>query len=297
MTACVLALPGAEAAASRLACALKMREGSVEARRFPDGETYLRVGTKVAGRKVVVVAQLDRPDDKFLPLLFLASTARDLGAAEVGLVCPYLPYMRQDKQFRSGEAVTSACFARSISQAFDWLVTVDPHLHRRRSLSEIYSIPSTVVHAAPLIARWVRDHVRRPILVGPDSESSQWVAAVAQQAGAPYTVLRKRRLGDRSVRVSAFDDGGAGKRTPVLVDDIASTARTMIETVKQIRSRGGAAPWCIAVHAVFAGDAYRELRRAGAGRIVSCNTLQHRSNGIDVTDLVAAATREHHRVA
>lgn len=289
MTPLVLALPGSEPAARRLARALKARLGGIEMRRFPDGETYLRLKAKVAGRRVIVVAELDRPDDKFLPLLFLASAARDLGARNVGLVCPYLPYMRQDKRFKSGEAVTSTCFAGSVSRAFDWLVRVDPHLHRRKSLSEIYSIPSTVSHAAPLIARWIRDHVPRPILVGPDAESAQWVAAVAERAGEPYTVLSKQRLGDRSVRVSPFRLDGGGKRTPVLVDDIVSSARTMIEAVKQIRNRGGVAPWCIAVHALFVGDAYRQLREAGAGRIASCNTIRHRSNAIDVTELLAKA--------
>ncbi len=285
----LLALPGAELTARRLAHALGAALGIVEWRHFPDGETYARVRTRLANRKVVVVAELDRPDDKFLSLLFLASAAHDLGARAVGLVCPYLPYMRQDKQFMSGEAVTSTYFARSVSGAFDWLVTIDPHLHRRKSLSEIYAIPSIAAHAAPLVAAWIHDHVQRPVLVGPDSESGQWVAAVAVQADAPYTVLRKRRLGDRSVKVSRFNFDGRGKPTPIVIDDIVSTGRTMLETVKQIRAQGGAPPVCIAVHPLFVGESYRELRRAGAGRIVSSNTIRHRSNAIDVTELLATA--------
>ncbi|WP_395708361.1 ribose-phosphate pyrophosphokinase [Reyranella sp.] len=285
----LLALPGAELTARRLAHALGAALGVVEWRHFPDGESYVRVKTRLANRKVVVVAELDRPDDKFLPLLFLASAAHDLGARAVGLVCPYLPYMRQDKQFMSGEAVTSTYFARSISAAFDWLVTVDPHLHRRKSLSEIYVIPSVAVHATPLIAAWIHDHVQRPVLVGPDGESAQWVAAVALQVDAPYTVLRKRRLGDRSVKVSPLNFVGRGKPTPIVIDDIVSTGGTMIETVKQIRSQGGASPVCIAVHPLFVGESYRELRRAGASRIVSSNTIRHRSNTMDVTELLATA--------
>jgi ribose-phosphate pyrophosphokinase len=285
----LLPLPGGELTAQRLARVLGATLGVVEWRHFPDSETYVRVKTRLANRTVVVVAELDRPDDRFLPLLFLASAARDLGARAVGLVCPYLPYMRQDMQFRSGEAVTSTYFARSVSAAVDWLVTVDPHLHRRKSLSEIYAIPSVVVHAAPLIAAWIHDHVKRPVLVGPDSESAQWVATVARQADAPYAVLRKHRLGDRSVKVSPFNFGGHGKRRPIVIDDIVSTGQTMIETVKQIRAQGGAPPVCIAVHPLFVGESYRELRRAGAGRIVSSNTIRHRSNTIDVTKLLATA--------
>lgn len=292
MTPLVLALPGSEAIARRLAPTLGGKLGAVEIRRFPDGESYVRLRAKPAHRPVVVVAALDRPDEKFLPLLFLASVARDLGATEVGLVCPYLPYMRQDKRFHAGEAVTSTYFAGAVSRLFDWLVTVDPHLHRRKSLSEIYSIPAVALHAAPLIAEWIRDNVPRPILVGPDSESARWVAAVAKQAQAPFTILKKRRLGDRSVKVSQYHMDGREKRTPVLVDDIVSTARTMIETVQQIRAQGGARPWCIAVHALFADGAYDDLRRAGVGRIVSSNTIAHRSNAIDVMEPLAVGARK-----
>ena len=172
-------------------------------------------------------------------------------------------------------------------------MTVDPHLHRNTVLSDVYAIPAIAVHAASAIAKWIRDNVINPVLIGPDSESAQWVAAVAKDALAPFTVLKKRRLGDRRVRVSAFHMNSAERQTPVLVDDIATTANTMIQTVMQICAQGGAPPWCIAVHGLFTGNAYTALRRAGAGRIVTCNTIPHRSNAIDVTALLVAGM---HRV-
>ncbi|WP_164119514.1 ribose-phosphate pyrophosphokinase-like domain-containing protein, partial [Stenotrophomonas maltophilia] len=85
---------------------------------------------------------LAQPNEKILPLIFAAATARELGAARVGLVAPYLAYMRQDRRFNPGEAVTSRQMAHLVSGAFDWMVTVDPHLHRYSDLSEIYSIPT-----------------------------------------------------------------------------------------------------------------------------------------------------------
>ena len=139
----------------------------------------------------MLVCTLDRPDDKFLPLVFAAAAARDLGAHGSALSAPYLAYMRQDRRFQPGEAVTSTYFAKLLSSQIDWLVTVDPHLHRRGSLAEIYSIPTQVMHAAPLISDWIRSEVKMPLLIGPDSESEQWVAAVARDAGAPHVVLQK----------------------------------------------------------------------------------------------------------
>ena len=75
----------------------------------------------------------------------------------------------------------------------------------------------------------------------------------------------------------------------MLVDDIISTAHTMIAVVSQLRERDLPAPVCIGVHGVFAPEAYRELAAAGAARIVTTNTIPHESNEIDLSGGVAAA--------
>jgi ribose-phosphate pyrophosphokinase len=106
-------------------------EGKYIFRSFPDGETYLRIESHVSERVVIVNASLFRPNDWFLSLLFFADALRSQGTKRVVLLAPYLSYMRQDKIFQSGEALTSATFARLISSYFDSLVTVDPHLHRQ----------------------------------------------------------------------------------------------------------------------------------------------------------------------
>ena len=136
-----IALPGNDAMAAALAARTGGAVAALETRAFPDGETYLRLHGDVGGKSVAIVCSLDRPDGKFLPLAFTAAMARDLGAGRVGLVAPYLAYMRQDRRFKSGEAVTSGSFARLLSSSVDWLVTVDPHLHRHASLDEIYDDP------------------------------------------------------------------------------------------------------------------------------------------------------------
>ena len=291
MTPVVLALPGNEVLAGSLATQLGAELGQSECRRFPDGESYVRIDTEVRDWDAILVCTLDRPDPKLLPLLLMAAAARDLRAAKVGLVCPYLPYMRQDKRFRPGEAVSSAYFATLLGGAVDWLVTVDPHLHRHSSLGEIFSIPASVVHASPLISAWIREHRNDAFLIGPDSESLQWIASVAEGAGVPYAVLHKVRRGDREVEISLADLAGQERRTPVLVDDIISTAGTMIAAVGALKKRGWAPPVCIGVHAVFAEGAHARLLAAGAAEIVTCDTIPHETNRIDLSGLIAGAVR------
>lgn len=284
-------LSAANALSKALAAKTGCDIGELSRRQFPDGESFLRFETPVSGRDVVLLCTLDRPDAKLLPLLFAAAAAREQGARSVGLVAPYLAYMRQDKAFHAGEAVTSVAFARLLSERVDWLVTLDPHLHRYPALSAIYSVPAVAATATDAIGEWLRDNVERPVIIGPDEESGQWVERIASLAQARSTVLRKVRSGDYSVSIdgTALDRLAGG--TPVIVDDIASSARTMIETVRLLREHGLQSPVCVAVHAIFAGDSYQRLLDAGAARVVSTNAVAHETNAIDISAPLAEAVR------
>lgn len=282
----ILPLPGGEALAATLAARLAAPAAVVDTRPFPDGETYLRLPDGLAGREVTLVANLARPDDQFLRLVFAARTARGLGAARLTLVVPYLPYMRQDMAFHHGEAVTSAQFASLISREVDALVTVDPHLHRWKALSEIYAIPAEALHAAPLLADWIARNVELPFILGPDQESRQWAAEVAAHADAPFAVITKDRRGDRDVSLDFPDLSGATGRTPVLIDDIAASGETLIAAAKGLAELGLPKPVCVVVHALFVGDSYERLSKL-ARTVVSANTAPHLSNRIDVTGLIA----------
>lgn len=291
MNTIILALPGAERLAETLAQQLHCAASTVEAHRFPDGEVVVRLRTAVTGQRVLLVAHLDRPDDKTLALVFAADAARELGALQVGLVAPYLPYMRQDDRFRPGEAITSRSYARLLSSTIDWLVTVDPHLHRWPSLDAIYSIRSHVVAAAPAIADWLRREVPQAILVGPDSESEQWVADVAGRVGVPYVVMTKERRGDREVQVRLPQGVAHEGRTPVLVDDIISSGHTMAAAAHVLRGAGWGRPLCVGVHALMDAAALDMLHRAGIARVASCDTVPHPTNAIGVAALLAEGVR------
>jgi ribose-phosphate pyrophosphokinase len=289
MNAVVLSLPGNDRIANRIGACLGLDVSSVAVHRFPDGEARVRLNRSVTGKAVVLVATLDRADDKILPLLFTAATAHDLGASSVGLVAPYLAYMRQDRQFEPGEGVSARHFAQLLSWAIDWLVTVDPHLHRTAALGKLFTVPTTAVVSAPLLAEWIGDHVESPVIIGPDAESAQWVRSVADRIHAPYVLLQKRRSGDKTVALTLPDLSAGIGRQPVLLDDIIASGATMLEAIRLLRQGGWPAPVCLGVHAVFAGDAYLSLLQAGAVQVVTCNTISHPSNVVDVSRLLAEA--------
>jgi ribose-phosphate pyrophosphokinase len=283
-------LPGNEERAQAIGRALEdradVRVADCTVHRFPDGESLVRVQPPAAASQVVLVCTLNDPDSKTIPLLMAASTLRELGAAQVGLVAPYLAYMRQDKRFLDGQAVSAREYAKLLSGYFDWMITVDPHLHRIHDLSEIYSMRCAVLRAAPRIAAWIKDHVQRPLIIGPDAESAQWAADVAARADAPVVVVEKTRLGDKDVHSTVPDLYLHPGRTPVLLDDIVSSGRTLVAVLDHLRQRHTLPPVCIAVHGLFAGDALSAVRTAGATTLAVTDTVAiAKHEGIQIIDL------------
>ncbi len=272
---------------------LQAEEGKLSQRQFPDGESYLQVQSEASGRDAIVLCTLYQPNEKFLPMIYLAETLKEMGVKQVILVAPYLAYMRQDKRFHPGESVTSRHFAALISNSFDVLVTVDPHLHRYHSLDEIYSIPSTDVASAESVALWIKQHIEQPLLIGPDIESEQWVAEVARMAGAPFEILLKERFGDRDVKVSLPHVEKYQQHNPVLVDDIISSGHTMLETIQHLHKADMPPVTCIGTHGLFAGSAYRQMQQSHTAQVVTCNTVNHVSNGIDMAPALSRAVKHY----
>lgn len=270
---------------------LSASRGTFETRQFPDGESYLCITSEVKNRPCIVVVDLAQPNHKYLPLMFLVETLRELGATQVGLVAPYLSYMRQDRRFVKGEAVTSRIFARSLSHHIDWLVTVDPHLHRYHSLDEIYSVPSRVVQGAEALAKWLK-HRENLVLIGPDSESEQWVSGISAFSQHPYVIGSKNRFGDRYVEVTLPDIDDFRGRTAVIIDDVISSGQTIKECILALRSKGIENIQCVAVHGIFADASDQSLMSAGLDRLATTNTIPHKSNSIDMTSYLVGPVFE-----
>jgi ribose-phosphate pyrophosphokinase len=284
-------------AASHFAAACGIPALRVARHDFPDGEMRLRLPAELSGR-VGFWRSLAQPNDKLVELMIAAPAARALGARELMLICPYLAYMRQDAAFEPGQAVSQRHVGRFITQLFETVVTVDPHLHRIASLGEVMTASRCVVASA---AGALGVHAARlrsdPLLVGPDAESAPWVLQAAIAGGhalgrdqpLDHAVCRKLRIGDREVRVELGADVHVAGRAVVLVDDVASTGRTLAESALACLARGALGVDAAVVHAMFGPEDERFLRGCGVGVVWSTDSVPHPSNAIPIGDVIAAA--------
>ncbi|MGH8476340.1 MAG: phosphoribosyltransferase family protein, partial [Methylococcales bacterium] len=167
-----------------------------------------------------------------------------------------------------------------LAELFDTVITVNPHLHRIGRLGD--AVPakrSIAVSAGPLLADFLQHRIGRAVLLGPDQESQQWVAQIAERAGMEYLIAEKQRVSDKDVHIK-LPARNLSASPVIIIDDVAGTARTLAVAAEQLRGAGATEIHCCIVHPIFAGDAEAVLNHAGIGYVWSTDSIMHPSNSV-----------------
>ena len=290
--ALVLGFPEYDDPACRLAEALGADYQMIQIHHFPDGESLVRLPSERLPSQVVFCRSLDRPNDKLVELMLAAESARNRGVRQITLVAPYLCYMRQDKAFQSGEAVSQRIVCEWLAGLFDQIITVDPHLHRTPELGLVMPQTEAIsLSATSLLGQFLKQQISDALLIGPDEESAQWVQQIAETSGFPFVVANKKREGDRKVEIKlpAFDYAG---KTAVLVDDVISTGQTMMMAARQLKSNGAISVHCLITHPLFCDNAVDLLYSAGVDSLWSSDSIPHATNVVKLASLLADAINQ-----
>jgi ribose-phosphate pyrophosphokinase len=286
-------LPSSAAQAKRLAERLGMACREIAVHRFPDGE--LRVTVAPPATTTIVFASLDHPNDKLVALLFAIEALRRGGARRLVLVAPYLCYMRQDTAFHEGEAISQRVVGRMLASAVDRVVTVDAHLHRTKTIDEVFpGIEAVNLSAMPAVAQALQTSGVDPatLVLGPDEESRPWVADLAGRLGLAYLVARKTRRSDNSVGISIADPSLLRGRPVLLIDDIASSGATLLTCAQALGAAGAGTIDAVVMHALFAPELIGKFFAAGIRSVKSTDSVPHPSNSIVLDAILAETLRE-----
>ncbi|WP_419904468.1 ribose-phosphate diphosphokinase [Kiloniella sp.] len=262
---------------------------------FPDGESRVRV-YPVQGT-VIIYASLNSPNEKLWHLALAASAFNASGARRLILVAPYLCYMRQDMEFNSGEAVSQHVIGAYLSNYFDRLITVDPHLHRTDDLQCLFTnCKADTLSAMDVISEEISKDPdnNNVLLVGPDSESRQWVGAIANKLGVPFLIGEKVRDGDRQVRITFTGQEGPAPeeisaKHVIIIDDVISSGMTIRCCAETLKQAGAETIEVISVHILCSDGDMEMMKAAGVSRLCSTDSIPHPTNRISLTSLLKEA--------
>jgi len=277
---------GSEKFARSLARRIKAKYAEPDVSFFPDGEIKMKIPEDIKGKHVIFVYSFHpNPNAVLIRALFALGAAKQLKAKKITLVLPYMGFLRQDKMFHKGEAMSNRIVAELLSRA-NKVITMDPHLHRIKSLKQIFKTGTKKVTATGIIAEHIKKKHKKAIVMGPDEESSQWVSVIAKKAGVQSIVLKKKRYSARKVKIVVKSKIPLKGRDVVLVDDIISTGHTLIEPIKQLKKMKVKSITCIGVHGLLVENALKKLKKLGA-KVETTNTIQNPVANIDVTTTFA----------
>lgn len=288
MTAAVFAFDECSGSARGLAEELRIPYKGISIHHFPDEESLVRVPPEPS-ETAILYRSLDRPNDKIVELLLAASALRARGTARIVLVAPYLAYMRQDREFHPGEAVSQRVIGELLAHHFDSLFTVDPHLHRIDNLSDVMpGMQAVSLSAAEVIASAI-DTAVHPVIIGPDSESRQWAERIARPSGLETLIGHKQRAGDRAVTIAFPEIDKVRNRTAILVDDVISSGETLAQASQLLQAAGAKRIEALATHCLARPEDLKRLEQAGIVRVRSTDSIAGPTACLPIAPILASA--------
>lgn len=285
----VFAFPDSQAGAKALAKVLNVPLGIIDVHTFPDGETMPQLPFKAGD--AILYRPLHHPNSKIFEVVQVLSALHDTGALKISFVCPYLPYMRQDKIFHEGQPLSQAVFARVISPWVHILIAVEPHLHRSHSMKSVFpDVTGTALSGGLALAEYYKTQGfdKNAIVLGPDEEAWHTAKPFAEALGLDWTVAEKKRHGDREVVVT-LEDGQFKGRPVIIVDDVISSGMTIVKAAREARQAGANSVEAAGVHALFDKKAEAAFKDAGIKSVISCDGVPHPSNKAPLAPLIARA--------
>ncbi len=248
-----------EPLAQAVAAHLGVELGQRVLERFPDSELHVEIQQTVRGHDVYLIQPTSPPVDAHLmELLFLADACHRAGARRVTAIVPYFGYARQDRRGKGREPV-GARIASDLFAAAHIAHAVAVDLHTPE-LEGFMGIPLEHLTAVPLLAAAVAPLLPADcVVVSPDLGGVKLAERYGRALGLPLAVVHKARLSGREVEVRGIVGEVAG-RTPVIVDDMVSTAGTVAAAVRALMDAGAAPPaTVVATHGLLVGEAVQRL--------------------------------------
>ncbi|KYH36193.1 MAG: ribose-phosphate pyrophosphokinase (PRPS, prsA) [Candidatus Hecatellales archaeon B24] len=283
--------PASAELARKVAQLVGCRFVEVEARKFPDGESYVRLTREVKDEKTVIVQSTYPPQDThLLQLLLLVDAATRSRASEVTAVVPYMAYARQDKVFRPNEPVSAEVVLKVLRElGTRRIVTVDVHS------PEVFSrvaMEHVNLSAIGILARHFLDLGFKGVSAfAPDRKAARMAEEASKILGGSYGWFSKQRDRVTGEVSMMLERGEAEGREIVIFDDIISSGGTVMMAARTLKKAGARRVYAACTHALTSRESYMKILSSGVEDIVSTDTIPTFTSKVSVAGLLAETLR------
>jgi ribose-phosphate pyrophosphokinase len=253
---------------------LGIEPGRGEAKRFSDGNIFVRLGENVRGRQVFVLQSTAfPPNDNFMELLFWVDACRRASAASVTAVMPYFSYAKGDKKDEPRVSIRARVCADALESAgVDRVVTLDLHAGQ---IQGFFRVPVDDLYALPVLGQAVRElGLEDLVVVAPDSGRVRMARQYARFLGAGMALADKERI-DHSERATVLEViGEVEGRTALVVDDFTVSGGTLIQVAEALMARGARQVYAAVSQGVFAPGAMARLEASPIRKLLTTDAVE-----------------------
>jgi len=220
-------------------------------------------------------AKLQRSDDVMaLAMLVDAINQRDPGA-KINLVCPYVPYARQDRVCNWGEAHSLKVFGRFINSLnFNTVTVVDPHSDVTAGVIDRIKIIPQLDVARTFKPFYDRVMESNCVFVSPDAGANKKTSNLAAYFNHREFVrgdkLRDLATGNIKETVVYCDD--LQGTDVIIADDICDGGMTFIKLAEALRKKNCGKVVLFVTHGIFS-KGFNNLFHNGIDEIYTTNSF------------------------
>ncbi len=285
--------------ADRIAAYLGCELGGMDIRRFPDGETFVKICENVRGEDCFIIQPIcGQPNERLMELLIIIDAMKRASAARITAVLPFYGYGRQDRKDQPRVPITAKLVANLLEAAgASRVLTMDLHAQQ---IMGFFDIPVDHLYAAPVIVKYLRGKsLTSPVIVSPDTGGVKQAYGYSQMLDCGIAIVAKQRKGPDEVDAFSLV-GDVEDRDVVLVDDLTTTCGTLTSASRIVRENGARSVCAAVTHCLVTPLGVERLQAAPLDELVVTDTVPQppiaglTRTVLSVADLLGEAIRRIH---
>ena len=264
----------------------------MEVKRFPDGDCYVRLLRPEKGRGEAYLLHRLYPgqDQSLVQAVLMLGAVSELGYSPV-LVAPYLPYSRQDKVFREGEAKSAELVCRMLKDAgAERLITFDCHFLKKKGEFEYGGLKIENLSMNGELVKAAGEKFGGPFeVISPDMGARYLV----EDFGGKSMEKERGEMAEgeeayREIKEMKVEGDFRGKSVLIL-DDMVSTGSTMVKAAEKLKGEDAAKVMFAATHGFFLKGSLGKLR--ALGEVIVSDSIPSPASEVSIKESIEAALR------
>ncbi len=249
---------------------LNLAQGTIDVRKFSDGEIWVKFMENIRGRDVYIVQSTHPPAENLMELLITIDAAKRASATKVTAVIPYFGYARQDRKDQPRVSISAKLVANLITVAgADRVITMDLHAAQ---IQGFFDIPFDHLYASPIFTGLFKDLPKNLVVVSPDIGGIKLARSYAKRLDAGLVVIDKRRPKHNQVEAMNIIGDVNGKNV-LLVDDLIDTGGTFVAAVNTLKEKGAKEIYGAVTHALLSGDAIKRIEDSAITKLYVTDSI------------------------